>query len=242
MAIPNIVPRGNNDGETLGTQNKKWSNVHTVDVNLNGVSLTTKLAGIDSKNTTQDSKISTLEGNVSTLSSNKADKTNVYTKAEINNSLATKADATTTASALASKANAADVYTKTETDSALNSLSAQKVDKTRFDELAGTSEIVASGDNYVRYASGVQFCWGMASGDVDALKSLAKTVNFPQGFTSFPSVFVTSGSTSDNSSWIYNNVSAHQVENGKFELRLKNEENQAWTGLKVYWFAIGRWK
>ena len=140
MAIPNIVPIANNDGETLGTQNKKWSNVHTVDVNLNGVSLTTKLAGIDSKNTTQDSKITTLEGSVSTLSSNKADKTNVYTKAEINTTLASMADATTTA--LNSKANAADVYTKNDvyTKTEVDTLSDEKADKTELAQKVNTTD------------------------------------------------------------------------------------------------------
>lgn len=46
MAIPNIVPRANNDGETLGTATKQWTNVHTKDVSIDGASLKTDLASI----------------------------------------------------------------------------------------------------------------------------------------------------------------------------------------------------
>lgn len=48
MATKNIVPRANNEG-TLGTSEKQWSNVHTKDIALNGVSLNEKLTTLMSK-------------------------------------------------------------------------------------------------------------------------------------------------------------------------------------------------
>ena len=39
----NFVPRDNDNGQTLGTTNKKWSNVYAKNINLNGSSLATLL-------------------------------------------------------------------------------------------------------------------------------------------------------------------------------------------------------
>lgn len=86
----------------------------------------------------------------------------------------------------------------------------------------------ASGSGYVRYASGVQICWGVA-----ALASLAsgasKTVTFEAAFSSTPAI-----STPNVSSVKYDVIGGSTT---GFDVKVF-EAVSTWN---VRWIAVGRW-
>ena len=119
MAIPNIVPRNDNDGETLGTVQKQWSNVYAVDVTVNGVALVGKLDTIDTS-------LESHTVGIAALGTNKADKSDTYTKDNVDSIASGKADKTDTYtkaevdSIANGKANQSTTYSKTEVNNLVN--------------------------------------------------------------------------------------------------------------------------
>lgn len=122
---------------------------------------------------------------------------------------------------LAQKVDKADVYTKDESDSNL-ALKANQVD---LETLAGTSEIVASGDNYIRYANGKQICYGSK---INAGGS--QSANFAVPFINTAYTLIVS----------VDQVSANIWANGR-QTTNAGIYTTASGGI-FHWFAIGNWK
>ena len=291
MAIPNIVPRNNNDGETLGTVQKQWSNVYTNDVTVNGVALVGKLNAIDTSLESHSVGIAALDtnkadksdtytkANVDSIANTKADKTDTYTKAEVDSIASGKANQSTTYSktevnglvdakldTLVYNTDKANVYSKTEVDN----IASGKLDKNQgannankvltvsadgsvvpsdstgiaitnvandLNTLAGTSEIVASGDDYIRWANGLQICYGSGS-----YVKTGAVITFPQAFASLPRILATTDVSSS-----FAGTSAQRLIiwiGNKSTTGFTLYQNTDATSNSYYkcWFAIGRWK
>ena len=91
--------------------------------------------------------------------------------------------------------------------------------------------VVEQGDNYIRYSSGLQICWGTATGD--------STVTYPKPFIAKPSVQV-SGYQNENSG-ISASVKNDTLTSFYFVL-FYNNGNWAGTSGAGFYCAIGRWK
>lgn len=92
----------------------------------------------------------------------------------------------------------------------------------------------ASGTGYIRYESGLQICWGTASGSGDAS---GKTVTFPVTFNASPSVQVTSAKNTTTTNPVNIQINSYTT-NFIFYISI----NGTWTTGNVNWFAVGYWK
>lgn len=156
MTTHNFVPRYNDDGETLGTPQKQWSNVYTKDVSINGENLSVKLANV------ADSASAAITGVANDLSS-----------------------------------------------------------------LAAKVDVTEQGNDYIRYANGLQLCWGIN-------KETGKTytvVNYPEPFVDTPSVGI-SASTNNAA----RTVAVNAVNATNFQL------HKSYADMWVCWQAVGWWK
>ena len=132
-------------------------------------------------------------------------------------------------------------------ESTINQLSAQKADKSEVElkanqvdlqALASTSEIVASGNDYIRWVNGLQICWGSLSSESGKIS----TANFPQAFIDTPIITLSP----------YNGgASATTSDSRVVTLRTgTNNTTIAWhttsftgnSGTSVRYIAIGWWK
>lgn len=93
--------------------------------------------------------------------------------------------------------------------------------------------VVESGDRYIRYASGVQMCWGRVK--VNGAISNTKTkVTFPVAFKLTPAVLITS-----NANYLGYNVMVGWETATSFTCGTSGESS---TVGETNWFAIGHWK
>lgn len=189
----------------------------------------------------------------------KANANTVYTKVEVDTKIDTKAEAedvytkTETDVLLDTKAD------KTEVDELKNTTS-EKVDKTTYDDemaqkadksevelkanqvdlqaLASTSEIVASGNDYIRWVNGLQICWGSLSSESGKIS----TANFPQAFIDMPIITLTSynGGTSATTSDSRVATLRTGTNNTTVAWHVTSFTNNSSTSAR--YIAIGRWK
>ena len=96
-----------------------------------------------------------------------------------------------------------------------------------------TEAVVESGNGYIRYASGVQMCWGRVkvSGEITATN---KKVTFPAAFKSTPAVL-----TTGNANYLGYNVVVGWETTTSFTI---GAVNGASTAGETNWIAIGLWK
>ena len=240
MPTRNIVPRANGEG-SLGTSAKKWGAIYADEIVLaNEQTLEAKLnaqdAGIASKFDAQDGVIS------AAIASQDA---------TINSKFSVQ-DGRLDAQEGRLNAQDAEIDRRLGAqETTINQLSAQKVDKTTYDAdmalkanqvdleaLAGTSEIVASGDGYVRWANGLQICWGI----VRVATSGSGVWNFSVPFLDEPMLSITDSGGNNTNIWRYkvSNVTG-ETTGIKATIYCVNASN-SFAGGNPRCIAVGKWK
>lgn len=229
----NIVPRipGVN---TLGTPEKRWGAIYADQIVLPDNK--TLLEILSRQDTTIEEVLG--QQNLAIANALAAQDTEISNRlgeqdAEIDSRLS--AQESTINQLSAQKVNKADVYTKDESDSNL----ALKANQADLEALAGNTDVVASGDNYIRYANGLQICWDIiestgASINANATASLNK--NFPVAFKSAPHVALVSRSQYFMA--IYNSSTSST----KCYATMVNVSSAAHTLGSLAYIAIGYWK
>lgn len=96
--------------------------------------------------------------------------------------------------------------------------------------LASTSEIVASGDKYVRFANGLQICWGQ---EVLTLEG-SNTRNFPVAFSEQPTISLNFNDNVQATQYL----SADNRNTTSFHITVYSNAYPC----RIGYIAIGRWK
>lgn len=93
--------------------------------------------------------------------------------------------------------------------------------------------VVESGDRYIRYASGVQMCWGRVKVNGPITETKTK-VTFPVAFKLTPAVL-----TTGNANYLGYNVMVGWETATSFTIGTSNEASAVG---ETNWFATGLWK
>ena len=93
--------------------------------------------------------------------------------------------------------------------------------------------VVESGDGYIRYASGLQMCWGRVTVNGTITETNTK-VTFPVAFKLTPAVL-----TTGNANYLGNNVMVGWETATSFTIGTTKESPAVGN---TSWFAIGYWK
>lgn len=93
--------------------------------------------------------------------------------------------------------------------------------------------VVESGDGFIRYASGIQMCWGRVKVN-GAITTTNKKVTFPVAFKSTPAVL-----TTGNANYLGYNVMVGWETATSFTIGTTSEASAVG---ETNWFAIGLWE
>ena len=107
-----------------------------------------------------------------------------------------------------------------------------------------TSEtVVESGSNYIRYASGVQICWGSltATGSIDAKSSVSRTTSFPKTFKNTSTVITVCCKT-DGGFTNYLRQNSYAIGTSSVTVSFFNSNTTTCGSTTYTYTAIGYWK
>ena len=238
MPTKNIVPRANGEG-SLGTSAKKWGAIYANEIVLaNEQTLEAKLNAKDSE---ISSKFSEQDTTISTAIAAQDESINTRLSAQEGRLDSQDAKLTAQDAEVNSRLNAQDTL--------ISEQLAQKADKSELDlkanqvdleALANTSEIVASGSKYVRWANGVQICWDMVTAPSQSIAAGATyTINqpFPMAFNEKPTVVFQTFSNYFNPIFSVTNTSTTNLGGS-----VVNTSTTSRTAGSCCYIAVGHWK
>ena len=99
--------------------------------------------------------------------------------------------------------------------------------------LAGRTDVVASGENYIRYANGLQICWGVTYDNTE--------FTFPMPFKDITYSLILTHKEENHPNTILA-YSINDMTNTKVLVRVWNVYAGGWLGLPINIMAIGKWK
>lgn len=103
--------------------------------------------------------------------------------------------------------------------------------------------IVDQGDGFIKYANGIQICWGRYTDTTNRNSQKTYTVNFEPFIDTNYTIIATPQCTKTDGSYMYVmiNVRAAYLETGSAQLYLAPTNSSSWHN-GCFWLVIGRWK